>query len=192
MAKGPSYKLPHRRRREKKTNYDRRLALLKSGKKRLVVRKHNKSIIAQIVEYNGEDDNTIGAVNSIELRGLGWNGHNANLPSAYLTGYLLGLKFRGDVKEAVLDIGLQNSSKGNLIYATVKGVKDAGIHIPCSEEVIPSEDRIKGEHVVEYTKEMDKKEKEEKFSKCIERGLDPEDLSEHFLQIKDKIGEKYG
>lgn len=70
MAKGPSYKLPHRRRREKKTNYSRRLALLKSGKERLIVRKHNKSVIVQIVEYNGKDDDTIGAVNSVELRDL--------------------------------------------------------------------------------------------------------------------------
>ncbi|MFB6089105.1 MAG: 50S ribosomal protein L18 [Candidatus Aenigmatarchaeota archaeon] len=192
MAKGPSYKLPHRRRREKKTNYDRRLALLKNGKPRLVVRKHNKSILVQLIKYNGEDDDTIGAVNSTELRDFGWNGHNANLPAAYLSGYLLGSKFNEDINEAVLDIGLQNSTKGNLVYATVKGVKDAGIAIPCSDDVIPSEERIMGEHIVEYVENMKKSEKEEKFSKYIERGLDPEDLPEHFSEIKDEIGEKYG
>ena len=50
MADSPIYKVSFRRRREKKTDYAKRLALVKSGKFRLVVRKSNSDTYAQIVE----------------------------------------------------------------------------------------------------------------------------------------------
>jgi large subunit ribosomal protein L18 len=49
MGHGPRYRVPWRRRREGKTNYYKRLKLIRSGKPRLVVRRTNKYIIAQIV-----------------------------------------------------------------------------------------------------------------------------------------------
>ena len=53
------------------------------------------------------------------------------------------------IEEAILDLGLQTSTKGSRIYAALKGVLDAGINIPHSKEILPSEDRIKGKHISE-------------------------------------------
>jgi len=53
------------------------------------------------------------------------------------------------IKEAVLDLGLQKNTKGCRLYAFLKGVVDAGINIPHSPDILPSEDRIKGNHINE-------------------------------------------
>jgi len=47
-AKGPSYVVYYRRRREGKTDYAKRLALVKSGKTRMVVRRSNKGLVIQL------------------------------------------------------------------------------------------------------------------------------------------------
>lgn len=192
MGKGPRYKLPHKRRREKKTNYKRRLALLKSDSPRLVIRKHNNSIVVQIVEYKENKDKTLETVNSKQLRKFGWKGHLANTSSAYLSGYLLGLKLKKEINKAVLDIGLQDITKGNVIFAALKGVMDGGIEVPCSKEVMPSEKRLEGEHIAEYSKKIGDNKVQKEFSKYLEKNLDPKDLPKHFSEIKNKIGEKYG
>jgi len=146
----PTYKMPFRRRREGKTNYRKRLKLLLSKKPRLVVRKSLKYINAQIVVFNG-CDKTITAVNSKILRKHGWKYSCKNLPACYLTGILIAKKaLEKGIKEVVLDMGLYPSTKGSKIYAVVKGALDAGLKIPCSEEVLPSEERIRGEHIKNY------------------------------------------
>ncbi|MCD6478215.1 MAG: 50S ribosomal protein L18 [Candidatus Aenigmarchaeota archaeon] len=150
-------RIPYRRRREKKTDYKLRLGLLKSGKNRLVIRKFNNSTIGQIIKYEKNGDKTLVAVNSMVLKKFGWKGHYGNLPAAYLSGLLLGVKMnKMSIKEAVLDMGLQKSTKGNRIYAFLKGVVDAGISVPHSEDVLPSEDRIMGKHINdEVTKDFE-------------------------------------
>ena len=50
MAKGPRYRRPFRRRAEGKTNYHKRLKLLKSKKLRAVIRASNNHITVQIVQ----------------------------------------------------------------------------------------------------------------------------------------------
>jgi len=47
----------------------------------------------------------------------------------------------------VLDIGLAASSPGSRVYAALKGMCDAGLDIPHSEEVYPDEDRLNGAHI---------------------------------------------
>lgn len=156
MKKG--YVVKHRRRREKKTNYRKRLALLKSGKVRVVVRKSVKHMRVQFVKYDEKGDKTIVQTFSKELAKYGWNHYCGNVPAAYLTGLLAGLKAKkSGIKEGILDIGLQTSTKGSRIYAALKGVLDAGIHVPHSEEILPSEDRIYGKHISD---EMESKVKE--------------------------------
>ena len=49
--------------------------------------------------------------------------------------------------EAVLDIGLAASTRGGRVYAALKGMSDAGLEIPHSEDVYPDEDRLNGVHV---------------------------------------------
>jgi large subunit ribosomal protein L18 len=68
-----------------------------------------------------------------------------------LTGLLVGKRaLEKGVKEAVLDLGLNPSTKGSRIYACVKGALDAGLKVNVSEEVLPSEERIKGMHISTY------------------------------------------
>src|SRR6056297_3703125 len=92
MATGPRYKVPMRRRREARTDYHQRLRLLKSGKPRLVARKSNKHVRAQLVTLGPEGDETHAAAESRDLREFGWEAPTGNLPAAYLTGLLAGLR----------------------------------------------------------------------------------------------------
>lgn len=144
----PTFTMPFKRRREGKTDYKRRLKLLTSKKPRLVVRKTLKYLTASIVQFSENGDQTLATASSKELKKMNWKFATDNLPAAYLTGIILGKKAaKINVKEVVLDIGLNSSTKGNKIYSLAKGVLDSGIKVPISEDVFPSEDRIKGSHI---------------------------------------------
>ncbi len=150
MAKNAVYRVKMRRRREGKTDYRKRLALLKSGKPRAVVRKTLKYIIVQIVDYHEDGDRVLMGVTSKKLKKYGWEGSFKNTPAAYLTGYLAGkMALKKGIKEAVLDIGLQRPVKGSKVFAVLKGMLDAGIEIPHSDNIFPSEERIRGSHISE-------------------------------------------
>jgi large subunit ribosomal protein L18 len=185
VATGPRYRVEYRRKREGKTNYRKRLKLLQSGKPRLVVRRSSNHIIVQFINFAERGDEVIASSHSNELKKYGWQGGTSNVPAAYLTGLLCGLKAKGKVKEAVLDIGFATPVKGSRVFAALKGVVDAGIHIPHSKEIFPDESRIRGEHIANYANSL--KEKKEKFSKYLERGLDPAELPTHFDEIVAKI-----
>ena len=141
-------KMPFRRRAEKKTNYRKRLALLKPGLPRVVVRKSLSYISIQMVEYEADGDKTLFSFLSKVLKNFGWTRSCSNTPAAYLTGFLFGLeaKKRGKTK-AIVDFGLQRSTKGNKLYAAIAGMKHAGLEINVGAEMLPSEERIKGKHV---------------------------------------------
>lgn len=155
MKLKPTYRMPFKRRREGKTDYKKRLKLLLSNKPRLVVRKSLKFIRAQVIEFSKEGDKTLVAASSQELKKLGWKFAFDNLPSAYLTGLLVGKKaLKKGIKEAVLDAGLYTSTKGSRVYAVTKGAVDAGLKIPISKEVLPTEERIRGVHIANYIKKF--------------------------------------
>jgi len=145
-----TYVVPHRRKREQKTDYRLRLKLLKSGKPRFVVRKTSGNIVCQIIKHNPKGDETLFAATGRELKKFGWNKNCGNIPSAYLVGFLCGIKAKDKIKEAILDIGLYASTKGSRLYAALKGLLDAGISVPHSEEMLPKEERIKGIHIEKY------------------------------------------
>ncbi|AHL23763.1 50S ribosomal protein L18 [Thermococcus nautili] len=196
MARGPRYRVPFRRRREGKTNYHKRLKLLKSKKPRLVVRKSLNHHIAQIIVYDPKGDRTIVSAHTRELiRDFGWKGHTGNTPSAYLLGLLIGYKAKqAGVEEAILDIGLHPPTRGSSIFAVLKGAVDAGLNVPHSEEIFPEDYRIRGEHVANYAKAL--KEEDEaayrrQFGGYLVKGLEPEKLPEHFEEVKAKIIEKF-
>ncbi|RLG69666.1 MAG: 50S ribosomal protein L18, partial [Candidatus Iainarchaeum archaeon] len=73
MAKKCTYKLKFRRRREKRTDYAKRLALVKSGLPRLVIRRTNQYIISQVIKFDPKGDITLVHINSSRLKKLGWN-----------------------------------------------------------------------------------------------------------------------
>ena len=138
-----------KRRRENKTNYRKRIALLKSDKTRLVIRRSLSNITVQFVNFLPKGDETIASATSAELKKLGWS-RTGNIPASYLTGLLAGKKAKDKkIDEAILDLGLNISTKGSRIYAALKGVLDSGIKVPHSEDILPSEDRIKGKHISE-------------------------------------------
>ncbi|MDI6858870.1 MAG: 50S ribosomal protein L18 [Methanocellales archaeon] len=138
-----------RRRKEGKTDYRQRLRLLLSQKPRVVVRKSLKHMIVQLVSPSEQGDVTLVSAISSELKKFGLK-RTGNIPAAYLTGLLFGLRATKVAKEAVLDIGLQTSSPGSKIYAALKGMIDAGMSIPHDPVMFPSEERIRGEHIAEY------------------------------------------
>lgn len=185
MRRGAKYKLPFKRRKDKLTDYRKRLKLILSGKPRIVVRRSIKHMKAQIIKFDKKGDKVLTSATSQELNKLGWVGSTSNIPAAYLIGLLVGKKaLKNNIKSVIMDIGLQRSVKGSRIYATLKGAIDAGLSVPCSEDIFPSEERIKGKHVVDYGSKLKKNKKEYKkrFSKT-----DPEKMGEMFEEIKSKI-----
>lgn len=137
--------LSYKRKRQGKTDYKKRLSLLKSNKLRLVVRKSLKNIIIQIIKYEPNGDKILISAYSNQLKKFGWRYHKGNTPSAYLTGLLCGLKAKKqNISEVILDLGLIPSIKNCVCYAAVKGALDAGLKIPLSKEILPPENRING------------------------------------------------
>jgi large subunit ribosomal protein L18 len=136
-------------------------------------------------------DRVLAAADSNELaKKFGWLGSRSNLPAAYLTGLLCGFKaLASGVKEAVLDIGLKTPTKGARIFAALKGVLDAGVLVPHDKEILPSEERIQGQHIVAYAKQLASNPEiyQHRFSEQLSRGLPPEQLTEHFFSVKEKI-----
>ena len=155
MARNAVYRVKMRRRREGRTDYRKRLTLLKSKKIRAVIRKTNRRIIIQFVEYQENGDKIITGVTSDMLKNYGWKYSLKSIPASYLTGYLGGkIAIKKNIKEAVLDMGLYPSVKGSRIYSSLRGIIDAGIEIPHSDEIFPPEDRIVGKHIGDIEKDF--------------------------------------
>ncbi len=183
--------VPHRRRREAKTDYRQRLGLLKSGKPRLVIRKSNKGILCDIVEYKKNGDNVLVGSTSKELAKFGWNANLGNLPAAYLTGLLCGKKAKEkSVKMAIFDSGLYTSVKGSRVYAALKGVVDGGLDVPHSKEILPDDARISGSHIANYANKLKKESPasyKKLFSGYLKNNNQPENLNSLFQTVKAKI-----
>jgi large subunit ribosomal protein L18 len=140
MAHKKVFVVPFRRKRQGKTDYKKRLALLKSGSLRLVIRKSNKHMQAQLVKYGEKGDLVLETVTSKHLKEYGWDMNTGNMSAAYLVGLLIGKKAEG--KEAIIDLGLQTPISGSKLFAVLKGAVDGGLKIKYSDEVLPSEERI--------------------------------------------------
>jgi large subunit ribosomal protein L18 len=143
-------KLDKRRRRENKTNYNKRLILLRGESPRLVIRKTNKYLILQIIESIHAQDKILYSFNTRDLLKLGWpkekKGSLKSLGAAYVGGMVLGNKAKDLKNRLVVDTGLIPSTKGSRIYAAIKGVSDSGITINYDKEIAPSKERIEGEN----------------------------------------------
>lgn len=150
MASGPRYRVAMRRRREKRTDFRTRLALLKGGKPRLVIRSSNKDMHVQLIEFDMKGDKVLAEASALELKKQGWTGPTGNAQAAYLTGYLLGKKV--GAKEAVVDLGLQNPY-GLRLRAAMKGALDSGMNLNIGGE-LPSDERIKTEDVTKVISAM--------------------------------------
>ena len=178
------FTVPFRRKREGKTDYRKRLTLLKSKLPRVVVRKSNKHVVLQLIEYAEKGDKVLATVSSSQLKKYGWEMNTGNMPSAYLTGLLLGKKAKG--KQAILDLGLQAPIKGSRLYAALKGAIDGGVEIASSEENLPSQDRIMGKHISSYAKHLND-EYEKIFSAYSKNKQDAKKFEEYFEKTKQTI-----
>ena len=154
MPKGMQFS----RRRRGITNYRKRLALLKSGIPRAVVRFSNSKITVQIIDFSKEGDKVLASANSIDVAGVGWKGSKTNIPASYLSGMIAAKKaLKAGVSSAVLDIGRITPTPGGRAFATLKGLVDGGLDVPHSDDLFPGEDRINGNHISDkLSKDFDK------------------------------------
>ena len=189
MARGSTYRVPLRRRREGKTDYQARKALVLSSKLRFVPRSTAKNVAVQIIVAKTQGDEVLAAAHSRELKKYGWKAPTGNVPAAYLTGLLCGLKAKvKGLSEAILDIGLVSPTKGSKVFAALGGVLDAGVAVPHDEAKIVKE-RSEGKHIAVYGKSLGSESEvySAKFSKYLEQKLVPEKLPEHFAKVKAEI-----
>jgi len=183
-----TYNVSFRRRREGRTDYKKRLALLKFGD-RLVARKTSSRIIAQVVSFDAKGDRIISMATSkdIEKAGLPFM---KSLPAAYLTGYKAAKEaVKKGVKKAVLDIGRRTPVKASFAFAVLKGAIDGGLDIP-HDEVVFDNDRFMGKHIAEYAKSLKESSPEEykrRFSRYLKKGVAPEELPALVESLKGKL-----
>jgi|TARA_B100000287_G_scaffold391766_1_gene403652 large subunit ribosomal protein L18 len=71
-----------------------------------------------------------------------------SVPASYLVGYALGkAALAAGHEDAVLDIGLAASTPGGRVFAALRGMVEAGLNVPHSEEILPDDDRVNGAHI---------------------------------------------
>jgi len=193
VAKGPRYRRPFRRRAEGKTNYHKRMKLLKSKKLRAVIRASNNHITVQVIQSKIGGDKIIVSAHSKELVSkFGWNANTGNIPAAYLTGFLAGTRAKKqNVKEAILDLGIFYHR--NRVLAAFKGMVQSGLEIPHNEDFFPDnlEETITGSHIEQYANLL-KSENPEKYEQVFsgylkKNNINPQKISQMVTNTFKKI-----
>ncbi|MHA1719340.1 MAG: 50S ribosomal protein L18 [Promethearchaeota archaeon] len=194
MAKGPKYRISFRRRREGKTNYHRRLKLIISRRKRLVIRCSNKHTVVQVVDALVKGDKILAQSHSSQLeKYFSWVHNTGNMPSAYLTGYLCGLRAKkAKIDDIILDIGIIVHNER--IKSAFRGFLDAGNEVPHDDKWFPESlnERYNGSHIEKYAKLLKKKPAQfkKKFSKVLIKKGDPIKIVSDFEKTKKTMEEK--
>ncbi|MBI2580393.1 50S ribosomal protein L18 [Candidatus Woesearchaeota archaeon] len=173
--------VPFARKLSGRTNYRKRLALLKSGLPRLVVRKTLTMVILQVVDFDAAGDKVRLTITSDMLERLGWKHSYKNIPAAYLAGLLIGkMALAAKIRQAVPDTGVQSITKGGKIFAAIKGAKDAGLELSVANEIVPKADAISGSLIASYAKNA----KHGQFSKA---GPAAVRIADDFEKLKARI-----
>jgi large subunit ribosomal protein L18 len=174
--------LKFKRRRQGVTNYKKRLALVKSGLDRVVVRQSSRRILGQIVRYEEAGDKVLASADSSELRKqCGWPSRS-NRTTAYLTGLLLARKAKAKEGELVLDTGLSAPVKDSIPFVFAKGCIDGGLKIIGNIEI--DEAAYGAERMVKYAEALAKKQKDAKHFAAYEK---VGSLPELFKEAKAKL-----
>lgn len=184
-----SYLRTLKRIRNNKTNYRKRTALLISKQDFITIKISNQNVQAQIARPEIVGDAVSTSVHSRELARYGWKGSLNNIPACFLIGLLLGKKAKEKrVQKAVLYTG--NNQFTSRIAACLKGIIEAGVHIPVSKDSFPHESRLNGQHIAQYAEKI-KTEGIEKynarFSLLLRQGLEPENYQTHIEEVATKI-----
>ncbi|MFM7862143.1 MAG: 50S ribosomal protein L18 [Candidatus Nitrosotenuis sp.] len=141
-----AYSVILRRLREEKTNYKKRKLMLMSRADFITVQISNENTLVQVHKPQFTGDKVVASAHSRFLISQGWKGSRKNVPAAYLTGYLAGKKaLASGTTSAILYSGTRKYTQR--MAAALKGVIDAGLEIPASEETLPADERINGEHL---------------------------------------------
>lgn len=190
MKRHKRFTVAVRRKREGKTNYRKRLKTLIGGKPRLVVRRSSKNIFGQIIEYTDKGDKVLVSASSKQVEKLGWKYGRGSLPCAYLTGFLIAKRADKKIKEAVFDIGMNPPIRASRVFAFLKGAFEGGLEVKHSEEILPSDERVRGKHIADYANKLkaeDQAKYEKQFSKYLKNKVEPENIEKEFENIKKKI-----
>ena len=174
--------------RDDKTNYRKRAAILIGRHSFVTVKVSDQNVAAQVLKPTPTGDIVIASAHSRELAKQGWKGALNNLPACYLTGILLSKKaLSKGLSNAVLYIGKDHFT--SRVAACMKGIVDGGISMPISEESLPEQERIIGQHIAEYAGILKENQEEynSRFSAILKNGLIPEEYPSHFQEIKDKL-----
>jgi large subunit ribosomal protein L18 len=138
QASGPSFKVSFRRRRTGKTNFAKRLGLVLGEKTRMVVRRSNKGVVVQFINFDPKGDRTLLTITGTHLtKAYNWPSKR-NVWTAYLAGLMAGkLAQKKGIKEFILDMGMYTPSKGSIIFAAQKGAHDSGLKVNYDSENVP-------------------------------------------------------
>ena len=150
MAHGKRQRLRFKRRRSGRTDYRRRLRMLRGGAPRAVVRVSNTQVTCQLVEFGMGGDSIVASVNGKTLVKHGWpaGASRKSVPACYIAGYALAKSaIAAGHDSAILDIGLASSSPGGRVFAALRGMVDAGLDVPHGADVLPDDDRVNGTHI---------------------------------------------
>jgi large subunit ribosomal protein L18 len=154
----------------------------------MTVKVSDQNVAAQVLRPTPAGDIVIASAHSRELAKQGWKGASNNLPACYLTGLLTGKKaLAKGVDRAVLYIGKDHFT--SRVAACLKGAVDSGVNIPVSEESLPPQERLNGQHIADYagTLKDNQEEYKSRFSNLLKGGLKPEDYPAHFEEMRSKI-----
>lgn len=187
----PGYVPVYRRRRSGATDYRARKKAISSRGTLLAVRISGKNVSAQFLKPTVEGDLVLSSAHSRRLRKLGWKGSLKSLPACYLLGLWAGKQAKAKgVESAVVYNGPHPFVTGSRVSAFVKGVVDAGVEVPFSEEAFPSEERLKGANIASYASGLAKQDHElyqRRFSALIKLGFKPEDYANNYDHTKAAI-----
>ena len=181
--------VPFRRKREGKTNYDKRIKLLKSNQIRLLVSYGSKDIRAQAIRFNLKGDEILADANTKLLKGFGWGFSCSNLPASYLFGYYFGkLLIEKGISNVIFDTGMVTPKSGGKYYSFAKAIIDSKVSMNINPDVFPPEERIKGAHIENYSKLL--KENgiyDKRYSAYVKAKVDAQKVIETFDIVLAKI-----
>jgi len=145
-------RIAKRRRRENKTDYSKRMKLLRGEFPRIIFRKTNKYIIAEYITSQEAQDKIEIGMNSGALIKYGWpkdmKGSLKSIPASYLMGFLIGKKVLSSKKDnPILDSGMIRNLHKTKVYAFLKGLVDSGLKMKYKEGIFPEKERIEGKHM---------------------------------------------
>lgn len=182
-----TYRALLRRHRSGKTDYHRRRLTVAGRRPFITVFQGTKNLLVQIHEAKPKGDLILASAHSKELQKFGWKTSRKSIPASYLTGLLAGIKAKSKgIEAAILYTGVKNLAQGSRVAAAVKGLRDAGLNALADEEIFPSDQRLRGEHISKYLESLGKPPTNQ-FSTLMKKGLTSQSIQSHIDEVKSNI-----